>query len=204
MKYPVTQFKSLDTALKELAPFVRNGRHLQTGRPFARFGGMRSREMLANWLVCVVANESQKRKLTFASDPIGGDGVILDPTTGEVWPTEHVMVTHAAGSEIDIETLVLQAIGQKIAKGEEAYARGKTLIVFLDAGTNAVWRPNSVARKLPDPLHFATVWVVALQGVENGEYVYAITNLDMAGGNAPVAIVRISRDFDAWTVVQQR
>ena len=37
--------------LKELEPFVRNGEHLQTGKPFKRFGGMRSREILANWLL---------------------------------------------------------------------------------------------------------------------------------------------------------
>ena len=45
MKYPATQFKSLAAALKEIEPFVRNGQHLQTGKPFERFGGMRSREI---------------------------------------------------------------------------------------------------------------------------------------------------------------
>jgi hypothetical protein len=27
--------------LEELEPFIRNGGHLQTGKPFKRFGGMR-------------------------------------------------------------------------------------------------------------------------------------------------------------------
>lgn len=58
MKYPVRRFKSLAVALKELEPFIRNGEHLQTGRPFAKFGGMRSREMLANWLLSVGVNPS--------------------------------------------------------------------------------------------------------------------------------------------------
>jgi hypothetical protein len=49
MKYHVKQFKSLAAALKEIEPFVRNGQHLQTGKPFEKFGGMRSREILANF-----------------------------------------------------------------------------------------------------------------------------------------------------------
>jgi hypothetical protein len=53
MKYPAARFKSLAMALKELEPFIRNGEHLQTGKPFEKFGGMRSREILANWLLCV-------------------------------------------------------------------------------------------------------------------------------------------------------
>jgi hypothetical protein len=56
MKYPIIRFKSLTVALKELAPFVRDGRHLQNGRPFDRLGGMLSREVLANWLICAAAN----------------------------------------------------------------------------------------------------------------------------------------------------
>jgi hypothetical protein len=77
MKHPGTQFKSLAVALKELEPFVRKGEHLQTGRPFDKFGGMRSREILANWLVCVATNAATEGELTFCSDPTGGDGIHL-------------------------------------------------------------------------------------------------------------------------------
>jgi hypothetical protein len=83
MKYPTKKFKSLDTALKELEPFIRNGEHLQTAKPFRNFGGMRSREVLANWLVCVAVNHTGEHKLTFASDPTGGDGIIVDEETDE-------------------------------------------------------------------------------------------------------------------------
>jgi hypothetical protein len=72
MKYSVTQFKSLAVALKELEPFVRNGKHLQTGKPFEKFGGKRSREILANWLVCAATNAATEGKLTFCSDPRDG------------------------------------------------------------------------------------------------------------------------------------
>jgi hypothetical protein len=76
MKYPVTRFKSLAVALKELEPFVRNGQHLQTGKPFKKMGGMRSREILANWLLCVAINSTETRELEFSSDPVCGDGLI--------------------------------------------------------------------------------------------------------------------------------
>jgi len=45
MKYPVTQFKSLAAALKEIEPFVCNGQHLQTGKLLRKFGGMRPRRL---------------------------------------------------------------------------------------------------------------------------------------------------------------
>jgi hypothetical protein len=75
------------------------------------------------------------------------------------------------------------------------------LIVFLEAGVGT-WFPNKVARRLPDPLHFATAWVVGLQRVEAGEYVYGVTNLDLTYGNAPTLLVRISRNFGAWEVTR--
>jgi hypothetical protein len=73
-----------------------------------------------------------------------------------------------AGQADDAETRILKAIDKKRDKGGAAYAAGKTLIVFLDAGAGT-WFPNRVARRLPDPLHFAAVWVVGLQGVEASE-----------------------------------
>ena len=42
MKHQVTRFKSLKVGLKEIEPFIRDGKHLQTGKPFKRFGGLRS------------------------------------------------------------------------------------------------------------------------------------------------------------------
>lgn len=69
MKYPVTRFKSLLVALKEIEPMVRDPRHLQTGKPLEKFGDMRPREMLANWLLCATFKATQSRKLTFYSDP---------------------------------------------------------------------------------------------------------------------------------------
>jgi hypothetical protein len=198
MKYPVTRFKSLAVALKEIEPFIRNGEHLQTGKPFDRFGGMRSREILANWLLCAAINSVNESKLTFSSDPIGGDGIIYNVATGETWPTEHVMVPRLRpGQTGDAQALILKAVEQKRRKGGAAYAAGKTLIVFLDAGAG-MWLPNKVARQLPKPLHFAAVWVVVLQGVEAGEYVYGVTHLDVSEGDAPTVLVRIRKDFDAW------
>lgn len=201
MKHQVTRFKSLKIGLKEIEPFVRDGAHLQTGKPFKRFGGLRSREVLANWLLCAAANFAcGADRLTFTSDPLGGDGIIYDNTTGRTSPTEHVLVPKASGSEApDVEALILKAIGSKRDKGGAAYASGKTLVVFLNAGGGA-WHPNKVARHLPKPLLFEAAWIVALQGVADGGYVYAVTRLDPDSGTAPAWYVCIGKDFDVWKV----
>lgn len=200
MKYPVRRFKSLAVALKEIEPFVRNGEHLKTGKPFGNFGRMRSREILANWLLCAAINSATEGELTFSSDPIGGDGIICDVATGETWPTEHVMVPKLrAGQTGDAQALILKAVEQKCGKGGAAYGAGKTLIVFFNAGAGK-WLPNKIARQLPDPLYFAAVWVVGLQGVDEGEYIYSVTHMDVSEGNAPTFLVRIRKDFEAWDV----
>jgi hypothetical protein len=200
MKYTVVRFKSLKMALKELEPYIRNGRHLSAGRPFKQFGDMRSREMLANWLVCVVVNfDEAAERVTFSSDPIGGDGVIHDDTSGFAWPTEHVFVPNAGHAAVDnIEKLILVKISQKQSKGGSAYASGKNLIVFLDSG-GGIWYPKKIARQLPEPLDFDSVWVVGLQAVTTvGEYIYAVTRLDI--GVTPAWQVRIALNFEDWLV----
>lgn len=105
----------------------------------------------------------------------------------------------SGGEEADAHALILAAIEQKRTKGGAAYASGKTLVVFLDAGAGE-WYPNRVARALPDPLHFATVWVVGLQKIDDGNYVYGVTNLDVSNGDAPTFLVLINKDFDGWEV----
>ena len=77
MKLKVTHFKSPAVALKELEPFIRNAKHLYSGKPFGRFGDLRSRELLGNWLICAVLNADRPTaSYTFTSDPQGGDGII--------------------------------------------------------------------------------------------------------------------------------
>ena len=200
MKHQVTQFKSLTLALKELQPFIRDGEHLQTGKPFKRFGGLRSRELLANWLLCVTANYAAgSDRLTFTSDPTGSDGIIRDRQTEETWRTEHVLVPKARGEEKPIDVRILKAIALKQNKGGAAYASGKTLVVMLNAD-GGPWYPNKVADQLPAPLDFDAVWVVGLHGVDADEYVYDVVRLDRSRGNAPAWSVRIAKGFESWTI----
>lgn len=77
MKYSVKHFKSMAIALKELEPFIRNGKHLESGKAFGKFNDARSRELVANWLLCVAYNfVAGEEMLTFTSDPTGGDGIL--------------------------------------------------------------------------------------------------------------------------------
>jgi hypothetical protein len=198
----VRKFKSLKIALKELAPFIRDGRHLQVGDVFKKFDGLRSREMLGNWLLCVAVNACVGAdRLTFTTDPEGGDGLIVDEVNGYVIRTEHVFEPgpHPGapnGRCEDAATLVLE----KIAKKNKPKYAGQTLVVFCNEGGGTAWYPNKVAKSLPDPLHFEAVWVVALQGVVEGAYTYGVTRLDLRRGNAPAWRVRIAPDFESWQV----
>jgi hypothetical protein len=74
MKYPITRFKSMEVALKEMEPFVRNAVHLQSGKAFKQLGGIRSREVLANWLLSATINAIDNRELMFSSLDFHGKG----------------------------------------------------------------------------------------------------------------------------------
>jgi hypothetical protein len=147
----------------------------------------------------VAINSTENRELEFSSDPVGGDGLIHDSATNETWPTEHVMVPRQSSGEA--EALILKAIESKRRKGGASYATGKTLVVFLEADAGK-WYPNRVAQRPPNPLLFAAIWVVGLQTVESGLYVYHVTCLDITKGDAPAVLVHIGRDFDTWTVAR--
>jgi hypothetical protein len=195
LKQKVQHFKNLKLALKELQPFILNGAHLQTGKPFKKFGGLRSREILANWLLCVATGPD---RLDFATDPQGGDGVIVDTLTGENWKTEHILIPKNS-EKTNIEDLISAAVLKKQKKGSKAYASDKTLVVFLNAG-GGVWLPSLAAQKLPSELDFEAVWVVSLQGVVDGTYTYAVIRLDLSQGHPPVWKVHINPDFCSWRV----
>lgn len=148
MKYKVSQFRSLVVAIKELQPFIQNGYHLQTGKGFALMNGMRSREMLANILLCIAVNSSTspgRMIFTSAPDDVGGDGIIYDRVGGKGVSTEHVMVPSIPKNVgRDAGELILEAVRLKVEKGGAAYAAGKTLVVFLFQSTDE-WYPNRVA-----------------------------------------------------------
>jgi hypothetical protein len=198
MKAEVRRFKSMNVALHELERYIRHGDHLETGRGFKQFGDLRSREMLGNWLLCAAMNEQRgSAELSFTTDPDKGDGVIHDSRAGFGWPTEHVMVSRRDKGAGNIETKILSAIEKKRKKGK-AYATGKTLVVFSNFA-GGEWHPNKVARRLPDPLHFNDVWVVCLQRVAEGRYIYGVTQL-VQGADCPTWTIIIAEDFGSWKV----
>lgn len=70
----VTRFKSMKAALLEIRPFVMTPRLLEVGDPIDALGGLRPRELLANWLICAAYNDAAKSEdLCFTTDPKGGD-----------------------------------------------------------------------------------------------------------------------------------
>lgn len=202
MKHRVTGFVSLHAALKELEPFVRDGEHLLTGRDFPSVS-VRSREILANWLICVAVNSTQpcdRLALMGTTALIGGDGIIHDTQTGETWVTEHVAdIQRNESTDSGAAERILSAINKKREKGGAAYAQGKTLVIFLLTG-GGKWFPTKLAKELPEPLLFDAAWVVSFDGPDTEKYAYSVTRLDITQGQAPVWRIVINEKFDAWRV----
>lgn len=198
MQYPVTRFLDLTTALRELAPYIRHGRHLEIGKPFRTLGDMRSREALANWLICATSNNNGPQRYQFTSDPVGGDGVILDTHTEDTWSTEHILIPSRNRANKTAHDLILEAVKKKNSRGA-AYARGKILVVMINAVAGPYF-PNRLTRALPGNLSFDDVWVVGLQRVYNGRYIYGVTWLNRRAINAPTFVLTIEPGFDAWHV----
>lgn len=198
MKYPVTTFVSMKAGLKELEPFIRNGKHLETGKPFRNFGGLRSREILGNWLLCSALNfELKSDCLRICTDPQGGDGIIVDKRDNHIEHMEHILISRNNSSTKNTETLILEHINKKRKKGEKAYASGKSLVVFINK-KGCKWTPNRLAKKLPLNLYFNGVWVIGLENITNGKYLYNVVKLDISG--CPIWQVMIKSNFKEWLV----
>lgn len=198
MKHPVTTFVSMNAALKELEKFIRDGNHLETGKPFKSFGNLRSRELFGNWLICAAVNSDyQSERMRICSDPNGGDGVIYDRDEKKATSMEHVLVSKNNNVVKDIEDLIIDQINMKRNKGGKAYATGKSLVVFLNRNGKG-WIPRNVLNKLPNDLYFDDVWIVGLHGIVNQEYLYNVVLLDKSG--CPMWKVKISSNFESWSV----
>lgn len=195
MKYQVTAVRDLKQILKDLEPHIRDPRHLRVGRDFKRMA-MRPRELLGNWLFCVTLIEVTGRDWTLSEDPTGGDGAMLDKTSGTGFLTEHIFIPPPAEAETrSVEQQVAAAVAKKAAKGAP-YAKGKTLVVFSEAVGK--WFPNRVARVIAGKHRFEAIWAAGLETAEGGHYIYWVTRLEPE--HAPAWRIRISDSFDGWTV----
>lgn len=204
MKHSVVRFKSLELCLNEMKKFIRNGELLETGKPLKKFGGLRPREIWANWLLCVVANyQIKSERFKICTDPLGGDGIIYDTAENMAYPTEHILVSQRNSEQKDIGTLTLEHIDKKQRKGGAAYASGKTLIVFLNKSAGN-WYPNRVAGNLNQSIDFDSIWVIGLQNTVEGKYLYNITRIFPVGRPVwcPIWQVSINKNFDGWSVKQ--
>jgi len=195
MKYQVTAVRDLALILKDLELHIRDPRHLRVGRDFKKMS-MRPRELLGNWLLCVVLCSVTGRRWTLSDDPTGGDGAMLDRDAETGFLTEHVFIPPPSdGNDTSVEQQIVEAVARKSKKGSE-YARGRTLVVFSEAVGR--WFPNRVGRAIAGNHQFEAVWALGLESAEGGQYSYWVTRLEP--DHAPAWRVVLSKDFDSWTV----
>jgi len=177
--------------------------HLRTGPEFDQLNGLRSREILGNWLIAAALNhDAGWERWSFTSERTGEhsvDGYLYDSKVNGGYPTEHTIALELSDKPITTtEDRIVRAIIKKQKHGGAQYATGKILVVMVEGGEQ-MWHPNAVARRLP--LHdFDDIWVVAFQKLVDDHRVYAATNLRFAGQNVPTWLVCISPDFTAWSV----
>lgn len=138
MWYSATTFKDLSCCLKELEKFIRDGNHLKTGRPSKRFGGLRSREILALWLLCAViesailAHIEKKQKKGGAAYASGKTLVVfLNKTGGEWHPNK---VARNLPKNIDFEGVWVVGL-QNVIDEEYNYN-----VTQLNAKGSPIWR----------------------------------------------------------------
>lgn len=198
MKYRVTQIRDLKSVLKDMEAFIKDPRYLRIGRDLSNFS-LRPREILANWLMCVVGNHiSREDGLTFTEDPTGGDGVIRNRQSGECFLTEHVFVgVPQTVTGNSVEYMIVNAVEHKKKKGT-AYAKGKHLVVFSEA--KGSWLPNRVGKIIDQQHSFESVWAVGLENVSGSVYNYWVVLF----GASHSPSWRVSVDFDRceWTIGQ--
>lgn len=198
----VRRFKSMRVALTEMQRYWYRD-HLRTGREFDQLNGLRSREILGNWLIAAALNDDAGwERWSFTSERVGEhgvDGYLYDSTVNCGYPTEHTIALEFSDTPTTTaEDRIIKAITKKQEHGGTQYAKGKILVVMLEGGDQK-WHPNAVARRLP-PHDFGTIWVVAFQRIADGHRIYAATNLKFLEKNVPTWHVRISPNFKAWSV----
>lgn len=201
----IRRFKSLEACLKEIKKFIKatakegkKQHHLETGEGFKNFGNIRSREILGNWLLCAVLNQGQENheRMKLCTDTDGGDGMIFDTKENHAFYTEHVMISSWGEADSDIEKLVIDQIKKKQAKGKE-YARGKTLVVFINRPGSG-WSPNRIMRKLPVDFNFSSLWIFSLRDEINSVYTYNVAELN----EMPTSVweIVIDKSFSRWNI----
>jgi hypothetical protein len=205
MKFDVRAFKNMEIALSEIWPRI-SAAELKNGRPVEKFGNLLPREIWANWLLCAALNSERQpdEQLVFTTNPESmiGDGVIYDQKGKGAWRFEHVYVRPQSPTEpTTIEALISSAAGDKQQKGYKAYASGKTLLVYVDAGGGRIWHPNKAAKAIPSN-DFLDVWAVSFAGAVTYEWIYGVALLSAEGVDAPTFQVRINKQRPRWSVIR--
>lgn len=197
MRNSVNLVKNLKDHLKFLESYVQNGKALYIGRE-EKQTGLRLRELLGNWLVCVVAKEKNPEDdytIGSLNDPALGDGLICNTKNNKGYATEHVMVLdEKEKNKSSAEELILKAIKKKESKGK-SYTSGKILIVFLDGFEE--WFPEKVSKNLEEPPLFEGVWIFGLESSQE-RYIYNV--VEMKKNHIQKWKVFISKDFNSWEV----
>ena len=200
VKNKVTAMKDPKSLLRDIiVPYMRSRQLIMSGRERPEFG-QKPREIIANWLICAVANyQAGKNEWTFSNDPEGGDGVIVSRSTGDGWRTEHVIALQPEHLNDDsAATRLVLAVEHKNKRGD-SYAKGSYLVIFAE-GLGSTFNPNEVSQRIRGQHAFESVWAVGLQEAEQNEHRYWVTCFDERP--CPCLMVTVNLERAEWSVEQ--
>jgi hypothetical protein len=195
----VTLIKSLKEVLPAVEAICKSTEELLRGKRMVKFKGMLPREFLVNWIYCAAANAANPKKdFTFTTDPIDGDGIVLERKYNAIKPTQHVLVyTHdEKAQEKPLDDKIIEKINEKICDGDKN--NRKFIFVYCyDAGA---WDPQIVMQGIPPehPLHGVGV-VEREQGDESG-YIYRLTEIDTWKKITTIRKISFDFNFSNWSV----
>jgi len=115
---------------------------------------------------------------------------------------EHVFPYAHGGPSVDLTSLLLQRIAEKVGRGDD-YCKGKTLFVLLDH--DGQWVPDDVAKQLPIPCPLNSIMVANRTGkTPSGDFVYHVVRLDWVLRYAPRWRLTLTPNFSSWRVDREQ
>lgn len=196
MKEMVLVVKDLGDYLHTvIKPILETPGSLKSARELKNIG-LRPRELVGLFLICVVGRHISKQDWTISSDPDRGDGVIIcndKRREGEGFAVEQVYIP--SFSTESLTEAAISAISEKSSKGKE-YGKKRHLVVFCDKHDRLDY--TKIKENIASNDIFTSYWIVGKYSQK--DFVYLVITLKATSDPPRAYAVRISRDFRSWGV----
>lgn len=196
MRTEIKGVRDLSEHLNKHIQFIlKNSKLIKNGRPIAKIG-LRPREILGLFFVCVIGIEVDGGDWVPASDPDEGDGVIIcrsGKREGESFGTEQTYIySEEKGS---LSELVIKRIKEKSELGKN-YGKDRSLIIFVDKKGELDWK--KIMKVVEGNDIFNAIWLFGRYKKDSWSYFVMILKTETDPRKA--FEVLINNSFTSWRV----